>query len=329
MADYRENFYRPTNDPLQGTGFTVGNIEGESTLFVGDSIVTQQSCIPTITNQEELLSEEAFSQLHHSKRTPRRPRKFSNPQNAIAVSKESPDPGFSRPGYKMAGMSTEKNPVFQNLQIEKETKRPVSPEKLSQKDNSRLQPLREIDFTKEVDLTSLGEYISFLNDPRNIAHFANPPKTVEEFINRIEPNEHVILAKLNLKESQDKVVGGAVITEASRGQYDDFLRLLVIDPDIQRMGIGKEFLVKLVDYWLYTKQRPKLDLSIVRDIDGWENVRKLVAELEFDHISVLRGQVDVFIPGKNEMETHATERWETRRDIWRRARRKIRKHYHY
>jgi GNAT superfamily N-acetyltransferase len=190
--------------------------------------------------------------------------------------------------------------------------------------------LREMNLRNNSEMQS---YISFLNDPRNVSHFANTPKDTAklrewagEFGNHFFVGTRI---EINAKgEAKGVVVGGFELQDAAPNQQDHFLSLFVVDPDKQGQGIGGQMLKGALDMACETKTqddrwRDKLDLAIVMGVPGWRRMEQLVLSLgQFRMVHILRDQVDVLVKRGDELikERKPVKRYEADLKKWRNVR---------
>ena len=177
-----------------------------------------------------------------------------------------------------------------------------------------LAPLQEMNLDNPLETEA---FVRFLNHPTNSEHFTNPPSTVEELRNMCGFGVHPLVAR----NMQGDIVGGVVIFDAPRIEHDHTLRLVVIDPQMQNRGLGRQMLIQVID-WAFRepasdgRMRMKLDVNIIEDVRGWERMRHLLADLNFEFRMRLPQQVDVYSPEAGGMVARPTERWELMRDRW-------------
>lgn len=182
----------------------------------------------------------------------------------------------------------------------------------------------EVRKIESVDDGMVHWYIDFLHDPRNRAHFASPPATVEAFrsLAKENPLYHPLVGVNGLGE----VVGGAVIHDARHPLHDHFAELFVVNPELQGHHVGTSFMIKVID-WACTTQtgeeparwRRKLDLAIIKNVPGWERMRQLVQGLGFQRVSTLPEQVSVIVErgGMTVFSYKPTQRYEMNLARWR------------
>lgn len=204
----------------------------------------------------------------------------------------------------------------------------ANPEDNSERQRFMLLLLREVDLESEKDLS---DYYRFLTYPANIEHFANPPIDPQDLKNKlIRDSTHAYLAENMLGQ----VVAGGGINDAAESEHDHFLVKVVVDPGFQGRGAdpdsqgestGRQFMVMLIEKAFSTltndgRERIKLDAAVIRHVDSWDRMPRLLVSLGFRPVSILLDQVDVFIQREGRIVRKPTERWELRREDWRRTR---------
>jgi len=188
-----------------------------------------------------------------------------------------------------------------------------------------LRSLRELGLENEQDLS---DYHRLLVHPLNIEHFANPPRDPQDLRQRlIRDNTHAYLSDNMLGQT---LFGGG-INDAAESEHDHFLVKVVVDPDFQGRGrnpdfrgesTGRQGLVMLIEEAFTTltndgRERIKLDAAVIRHVNNWDRMPRLLISLGFRPVSILLDQVDVFIQREARRVRKPTERWELRREDWR------------
>jgi len=174
---------------------------------------------------------------------------------------------------------------------------------------------RELDRKSEADLKALFE---LLTHPRNVEHFSKPPSDYLNLRDKlIRDNTKVYLAENSLGE----IVGGGGINDAQEGEHDHWLVKVAVKPDLQGKGIGRQLVVRLVDEAFNTKtsdgrDRGKLVVSVIRNVDGWWRMPKLLGLLDFRPLHIMMEEVDVFVQDIGKTVKQPTERWEIRKIEW-------------
>jgi len=186
-----------------------------------------------------------------------------------------------------------------------------------------LAPLRELDLENEPDLTA---YFQILTHPANIEHFASQPKNPAELKTElIQSNIRTYIGKNLLGE----IVGGGGIENAPRGQHDHLLVKVVVHPDYQGNGIGRQLVIALTDMAFSTpavtttatgerkeRERIKLDAAVIREIEGWDRMPRLLRSLGFKFIHLLDNEVDIIEQSTGNIVIKPTERYEISREDW-------------
>lgn len=163
----------------------------------------------------------------------------------------------------------------------------------------------------------LRPYFRFLTHPSNREHFANPPASLEQLKEKLmRRGEHPLIGVNMMGE----VVGGATISDAEEGQHDHWITKVTVDPKLQNKGIGEQMMILIIDWAfsnpdVYGRERKKLDISMIRDVRGWERMEHLVEKLGFQFRMRLPEQVDV-VTRAGGVQTKATHRWEMMRAYW-------------
>lgn len=179
--------------------------------------------------------------------------------------------------------------------------------------------LRELDLDSEQDMTV---YFKLLTHPLNREHFSSPPTDPDNLKYKLtRDGTRAYLAENMLGET----VGAGGINDAAAGEHDHFLVKVVVDPQFQGKGLGKQLVVNLIEKAFSTKtgdgrDRTKLDAAIIREVPGWDRMPHLLATLGFHPVSILVDQVDVVVAGRTIRKP--TERWEITRGDWMRIKRR-------
>ena len=183
--------------------------------------------------------------------------------------------------------------------------------------------VREMDFTNTEELQ---RFVELLNSPDNKPHFAGPPASVEELSEMALNRSHHFLSATN---SFGEVIGGMLIEDAPPGQHDHWLRLAVVDPELQSpapgigYGVGKAMLRKGIDWaattpTYYGRRRYKLDASVIMGVKGWIKMQHiLMRKLAFQVRMILPNQVDFENPKTGITSRKSTKRFELNLDMWR------------
>lgn len=180
-------------------------------------------------------------------------------------------------------------------------------------------------------------YIGFLNHPDSIRHFSNPPKNISALRKLCRTPGIWVLSALGIGEDgEERIVGGMAIEDAAPNQHDHFLTTVVVDPNLRGRGIGRQMLIKGIDFAATTltadkRIRNKLDVAIAMRVEGWEVMDILIESLGFEFRQRLPKEVDVpvltedgklqYLPsGQIVKETKPTVRWELDLERWRATR---------
>jgi GNAT superfamily N-acetyltransferase len=186
-----------------------------------------------------------------------------------------------------------------------------------------LAPLRELDLENESDLTA---YFQMLTHRANIEHFASQPKNPAELKTElIQSNIRTYIGKNLLGEN----VGGGGIENAPRGQHDHLLVKVVVHPDYQGNGIGRQLIIALTDMAFSTpavtttatgeqieRERIKLDAAVIREVESWDRMPRLLRGLGFKFIHLLDNEVDIIEQSTGNTVIKPTERYEISREDW-------------
>lgn len=137
-----------------------------------------------------------------------------------------------------------------------------------------------------LDDAEIQTYVNFLKDERHAAHFATPPRTVEELREEAKnPRNHFLVATILERESAgegmlfpegkivEKIIGGAKVRDnASPNENDHWIELVVVDPERQGQGLGKRMFLETIE-WAFNSRtfdhrtRLKLDIGVILDAD--------------------------------------------------------------
>lgn len=196
-----------------------------------------------------------------------------------------------------------------------EVLRPDNGGERSEEERSTVARFRELDRKSEGDLKAFFE---LLTHPKNIEHFSNPPTDYLSLRDKLtRDNTKAYLAENSLGE----IVGGGGINDAQEGEHDHWLVKVAVKPELQGKGIGKQLVVRLVDEAFNTKtsdgrERGKLVVSIIRNVQGWWRTPDLFGGLDFRPLHIMMDEVDVFVQDIGRTIKKPTERWEIRRTEW-------------
>jgi len=183
--------------------------------------------------------------------------------------------------------------------------------------------LRELDLKNESDLTA---YFQMLTHPANIQHFSGPPKDTADLKRKLEHDRtHTYIAENMLGE----IVGAGGINDAAESEHDHFLVRAVVNPDYQNRGIGRQLVVALtniaflipavtfsVDGERRERERIKLDVAVIRYVEGWDRMPRILSGLGYRFVHFLPNQVTVK-DGNTGLEiVRPTERYEISREDW-------------
>lgn len=186
-------------------------------------------------------------------------------------------------------------------------------------ERNKLVSLREIDLE---NLQDLQWYFELLAHPDNRDHFASPPTSALNLKGKlVRDNTHAYLAENAFGE----IIGAGGINDAAEGEHDHFLVKVVMKPELQGQGKGRQLIVNLIEKAFSTKtsdgrDREKLDAAIIREIPGWDRMPHILSRLGFNPVSILQNQVDVVVEGRTIRKD--VERWEIKREDWMRVRRR-------
>ncbi len=178
-----------------------------------------------------------------------------------------------------------------------------------------LVPLRELDLESESDLTA---YFQMLTHPSNIEHIISPPEDVEDLKRKLVRDETFTYIAENML---GEIVGAGGINDASQGEHDHFMVKVVVSPDYKGTDIEKNLFAALTDKAFTTsardeRERLKLDIAVIRDVNDWDRVPRILRELGYNFRSFLPNQVDVFDQRLGKIEIKPTERWEIESEEW-------------
>lgn len=186
-----------------------------------------------------------------------------------------------------------------------------------------LAPLRELDLENESNLTA---YFQMLTHPANIEHFSGPPEDPADLkLKLVRDRTHAYLAENKLGE----VVGTEGIDDAAEGQHDHFLVKVVVNPDYKGKGIGRQLVIALTDIAFSTpavtitatgerkeRERIKLDAAIIRYVEGWDIMPRLLSGLGYRFVHMLPNQVTIKELSTGREVLKPTERYEISREDW-------------
>jgi len=186
-----------------------------------------------------------------------------------------------------------------------------------------LAPLRELDLENESDLTA---YFQMLTHPANIQHFSGPPKNTDDLKRKLEHyRTHTYIAENMLGE----IVGAGGIDDAAESEHDHFLVRAVVNPDYQNRGIGRQLVVALTDIAFSTpavmvgadgerreRERIKLDVAVIRYVEGWDRMPRILSGLGYRFVHFLPNQVTVKDRNTEIEILRPTERYEISRGDW-------------
>jgi hypothetical protein len=182
---------------------------------------------------------------------------------------------------------------------------------LTLQERSRVTKVKELSVNKEEDRELLKMHLSLLQDPQNSFHFVDVfknenrkaiPIDFSEFLEQIsDPGCHSLVGLNKNKEA----IGFAVISDAQRGQNDNFIEKIVIVNDFQAIGkkrgfdAGSSLLDQVIKFGFKSKDRwnrnrIKLSAAIVLDVPGWERAKRLFESKGFVKKSVLEEQAEVY-----------------------------------
>lgn len=165
-----------------------------------------------------------------------------------------------------------------------------------------------------------------LTDPLNISHFSSPPKSPEDLKQKLERDKtHAYLAE----NINGEVIGAGGIDDAAEGQHDHFLVKVVVHPDYKGKGIGRQLVIALTDMAFSTpavtitatgerkeRERIKLDAAIIRYVEGWDIMPRLLSDLGYRFVHFLPNQVDIIEQSTGNTVIKPTERYEIGREEW-------------
>lgn len=186
-----------------------------------------------------------------------------------------------------------------------------------------LTPLRELDLENESDLTA---YFKLLTHPSNIQHFSGPPKDTADLKRKLERDRTRAYIAENMV---GEIVGAGGIDDAAEYEHDHFLVKVVVNPDCQGKGIGRQLVIALTDMAFSTKavtitataerferERIKLDAAVIRDVEGWDRMPRLLRSLGYKFIHLLENQVTITEQSTGREVIKPTERYEIGREDW-------------
>jgi len=178
-----------------------------------------------------------------------------------------------------------------------------------------LAPFRELDLENESDLTA---YFQLLTHPSNVEHVVSPPEDPADLKRKLLRDTTLTYIAENIL---GEIVGGGGINDAEEGQHDHHLVRVVVHPDYKGTDIEKNLFRVLTDKAFTAsardeRERLKLDVVIIRDVDGWQGMPNMLEQLGFRPLHIMLEQVDVFDQRKGQIVRKPTERWEIRREEW-------------
>lgn len=142
-------------------------------------------------------------------------------------------------------------------------------------------------FVQEMDYRDrrrIQQYIDWLLG--DLQHFVNPPESVEELRERVKKGgQRFLVAK------DPDLVGGCLIEDPGRDQEDNFLSLVVVDPNKRGGGRGKAMQAQAID-WAYFNRtsrgqwRNKIDVAVVLGVEGSHAEESIVAGKGGDDIGL-------------------------------------------
>jgi GNAT superfamily N-acetyltransferase len=126
-----------------------------------------------------------------------------------------------------------------------------------------------------------------------------------------------------------EIVGAGGINDAAESEHDHFLVRAVVNPDYQNRGIGRQLVVALtniaflipavtfsVDGERRERERIKLDVAVIRYVEGWDRMPRILSGLGYRFVHFLPNQVTVK-DGNTGLEiVRPTERYEISREDW-------------
>lgn len=187
----------------------------------------------------------------------------------------------------------------------------------------RLRPLRELDLENERDMTA---YFQLLTHPDNIEHFANPPVDHQDLKRKLlRDHTHAYIAEIQ----DGTIVGGAGINDAAESEHDHFIVKVVIDSNYKGKGFGKKMIIELTDKAFSTpavtytvegeqreRERIKLDVAVIRDIEGWDIMPRILRSLGYRFASLKENQVTIKERETGQEVTKPVETYEISREDW-------------
>ena len=191
------------------------------------------------------------------------------------------------------------------------------------KDRYTLAPLRELDLANESDLAA---YFQMLTHPNNIGHFSGPPEDPADLkLKLVRDRTHAYLAENMLGE----VVGAGGINDAPEGEHDHFLVKVAVHPDYKGRGMGRQLVTALTDMAFSIpavtitatgerkeRGRIKLDVAVIRYVEGWDIMPRLLSGLGYRFVHFLPNEVTVKDRNTGLEVLKPTERYEISREDW-------------
>lgn len=175
--------------------------------------------------------------------------------------------------------------------------------------------LRPLDRESESDLKAFFE---LLTDTNNVEHFANPPTDYLNLRDKLTRDD----TKVYLAENrQQEIVGGGGINDAAEREHDHWLVKVAVNPSFQGKGMGKQLVARLIEEAFTTKSRygtdrTKLDASVIRNVEGWWRMPRILENLGFRPLHIMLDEVDVYVQETGKTVKKPTERWEIRKPDW-------------
>lgn len=184
--------------------------------------------------------------------------------------------------------------------------------------------LRALELQNNRDLKA---YFRLLTAKENVVHFSNPPVDTEDLKRKlIRDRTHAYLA-IN---QEGTVVGAGGINDAiEKTEHDHFLVKVAVHPEYQGRGLGRKLVSELTDIAFLTpavmvgadgeqteRERIKLDAAVIRDIEGWDRMPRVLRSLGYRFVHFLPNQVTVRDYNTGIEALKPTERWEISRGDW-------------
>lgn len=198
----------------------------------------------------------------------------------------------------------------------------ISTESVDPEERYSVVRLRELNRENGEDVEA---FYKLLTHPANIEHFSNPPTDPNNLKQKfIRDNTHAYLAE-NIR---GEVIGAGGINDAEQGEHDHWLVKVAVEPSLQGKGVGKQLVAHLIEKAFTTKSsygtdRTKLDASVIRNVEGWWRMPRVLEDLGFRPLHIMLDEVNVYVRETGKTVRKPTERWEIRKSDWTRRKQRV------